>query len=272
MSVPARVPRPELRYPNPILRLSCADRPGRPGDSACTAVRGETRDRLLLGSAPAAAPFHPRRPIGPFTEASSFRMLVIHWLVLSSPDGTSPSTVRASLGRRTRAGPAESDDRAAQVVLRELSRRRRARCPDHFHTALFYSRAFHYLDPEAEGRFLAIARRLSGVPLALASDAIREGCLVDRATGAPVPWPAAEQVIALRGRCPVSSAPPRTGRPETGIGRSSVRWSTGSLRRNLALRDPRKNLLASRFSRVVPSIPHPHPSHRREAETHPTRS
>jgi hypothetical protein len=37
------------------------------------------------------------------------------------------------------------------------------------------------------------------VPLALASDAIREGCLVDRSDGAPMEWPTAEQVMAVRG-------------------------------------------------------------------------
>jgi len=71
--------------------------------------------------------------------------------------------------------------------------------PDHFHTALFYSPVFRYLDPAAEGRFLAIARDLAGVPLALATDAIREGCLVDRSTGNPMEWPAGEQVMAVRG-------------------------------------------------------------------------
>ncbi|MBI5904197.1 MAG: hypothetical protein HZB86_01360 [Deltaproteobacteria bacterium] len=71
--------------------------------------------------------------------------------------------------------------------------------PDHFHTALFYSRAFRYLDPAEEGRFQAIARDLAAVPIALASDAIREGCLFDRGTGAPLPWVASEQVMSGRG-------------------------------------------------------------------------
>jgi hypothetical protein len=187
----------ERGYPDPVLRLSCAD----PTDQRiCLYAGEETRDRLLLEARLQLVPFHPRRPIGPFTEESSFRMLVIHWLVLSSPDGTF-TVDRPRLPGQEKPGLGLLNPTIAllKAFSRELSVDGVLDVPDHFHTALFYSRAFHYLDPEAEGRFLAIARDLSGVPLTLASDAIREGCLVDRATGAPIPWPAAEQVLALRG-------------------------------------------------------------------------
>ena len=184
-------------YPEPILRLSCAD----PADQRiCLYAGAETRDRLLLEARLQLAPFHPRRPIGPFTEESSFRMLVIHWLVLSSPDGTF-TVDRPRLPGQEKPGLGLLSQTIAllKAFSRELSVDGVLDVPDHFHTALFYSRDFRYLDPEAEGRFQAIARDLSGVPLALASDAIREGCLVDRATGAPMPWPVAEQVMAVRG-------------------------------------------------------------------------
>jgi len=184
-------------YPDPVLRLSCAD----PSDQRiCLYAGEETRDRLLLEARLQLAPFHPRRPIGPFTEGSSFRMLVIHWLVLSSPDGTFPVD-RPRLPGQEKPGLGLLNQMIAllKAFSRELPIDGVLDVPDHFHTALFYSRAFRYLDPEAEGRFLAIARDLSGVPLALASDAILEGCLVDRTTGAPIPWPVAEQVLALRG-------------------------------------------------------------------------
>ncbi|RJP23402.1 MAG: hypothetical protein C4529_04125, partial [Deltaproteobacteria bacterium] len=185
----------ERGYPDPILRLSCAD----PSDQRiCLYAGEETRDRLLLEARLQISPFHPKRPIGPFTEESSFRMLVIHWLVLSSPDGAFtvdrprlPGQEKPGLGLLNRMIT------LLKAFSRELSVDGVLDVPDHFHTALFYSRAFRYLDPEAEGRFQAIARDLSGVPLALASDAIREGCLVDRNTGAPMPWPVAEQVMAV---------------------------------------------------------------------------
>jgi hypothetical protein len=187
----------ERGYPDPILRLSCAD----PSDQRiCLYAGEETRDRLLMEARLQLAPFHPRRPIGPFAEESSFRMLVIHWLVLSSPDGKF-TVDRPRLPGQERPGLGLLDQtiELLKAFSRELSIDGVLDVPDHFHTALFYSRAFRYLDPEAEGRFQAIARDLSGVPLALASDAIREGCLVDRRTGAPMPWPVAEQVMAVRG-------------------------------------------------------------------------
>ena len=184
-------------YPDPILRLSCAD----PADQRiCLYAGEEARDRLLFEARLQLAPFHPRRPIGPFTVESSFRMLVIHWLVLSSPDG-SFTVDRPRLPGQEKPGLGLLNQTIAllKAFSKELSVDGVLDVPDHFHTALFYSRAFRYLDPEAEGRFQGIARDLSGVPLALASDAVREGCLVDRATGAPMPWPVAEQVMAMRG-------------------------------------------------------------------------
>ena len=226
----------ERGYPDPILRLSCAD----PSDQRiCLYAGEETRDRLLLEVRLQLAPFHPRRPIGPFTEESSFRMLVIHWLVLSSPDGTF-TVDRPRLPGQEKPGLGLLNPTIAllKAFSRELSVDGVLDVPDHFHTALFYSRAFRYLDPEAEGRFRAIARDLSGVPLALASDAIREGCLVDRTTGAPMPWPVGEQVMAARGplRRFLRSPSYREARNRASADcHVVVNWDL--YRKNLALRD-----------------------------------
>ena len=42
-----------------------------------------------------------------------------------------------------------------------------------------------------------MARDLKGLPLALASEAVQEGCLIDTGTGLPVPWEPVEQVMPL---------------------------------------------------------------------------
>lgn len=223
-------------YPDPILRLSCAD----PADQRiCLYAGEEIRDRLLFEARLQLAPFHPRRPIGPFTVESSFRMLVIHWLVLSSPDG-SFTVDRPRLPGQEKPGLGLLNQTIAllKAFSRELSVDGVLDVPDHFHTALFYSRDFRYLDPEAEGRFQGIARDLSGVPLALASDAVREGCLVDRATGAPMPWPVAEQVMAVRGplRRFLSSPAYREARNRAAANyHVVVNWDL--YRKNLALRE-----------------------------------
>lgn len=226
----------ERGYPDPVLRLSCAD----PSDQRiCLYAGEETRDRLLLEARLQLAPFHPRRPIGPFTEASSFRMLVIHWLVLSSPDGTfTVDRPRLPGQEKPGLGLLNQTIELLKEFSRELPVDGVLDVPDHFHTALFYSRAFRYLDPVAEGRFLAIARDLAGVPLALASDAIREGCLVDRTAEAPTPWPVAEQVIAMRGplyRFLRSHTYREARNRALADHRFVVNWDL--YRRNLALRD-----------------------------------
>jgi hypothetical protein len=227
----------ERGYPDPVLRLSCAD----PADQRiCLYAGAETRDRLLLEARLQLAPFHPRRPIGPFTKDSSFRMLVINWLVLSSPDGTfTVDRPRLPGQEKPGLGLLNATIALLKTISGELSVDGVLDVPDHFHTALFYSRAFHYLAPEVEGRFQAIARDLSGVPLTLASDAIRGGCLVDKATGAPVPWPAAEQVLALRGpllRFLRSPAYREARNRALADHRFLVNWDL--YRKNLALRGP----------------------------------
>lgn len=186
-----------LGHPDPLLVLECDD----PADQRVYLFSGSrTRDRLLLETRLQASAFHPAGPIGPFTVESSFRMLIIHWLALSDPDR--PFTFRRPrLPGQQRPGLGLLSP--CLSLLREFARELLLDgildVPDHFHTALFYSRMFRFLDPGIEGRFQAIARDLKEVPLALASEAVREGCLVDSETGKTLEWTAAEQVMPVRG-------------------------------------------------------------------------
>jgi hypothetical protein len=187
----------ERGYPDPTLLLSCAD----PADQRiCLFAGARSRDRLLLEARFQLPNFHLRHPIGPFPEGRSFRMLVINWLILSHPDGKF-TVDRPRLPGQERPGLGLLDEllEFLKAFARDLSVDSVLDVPDHFHTALFYSRAFRYLDPAVEGTFRAIARDVASLPLALASDAIREGCLVERATGAPLAWPTAEQLLPTRG-------------------------------------------------------------------------
>jgi len=143
--------------------------------------------------------FRPGKPVGSFPEGTVFRMLLIHWLALSDPDR--PFSIdRPRLPGQERPGLGLLSE--CLSLLRQIGKEFLLDgildVPDHFHTALIYSRAFRFLDPQAEGRFQAMARDLKGLPLALASEAIGEGCLIDTGTGLPVPWEPAEQVMPLR--------------------------------------------------------------------------
>jgi hypothetical protein len=102
-------------------------------------------------------------------------MLLIHWLLLSDPDRP------LSIDRPRLSG----QERPGLGLLPECL------------SLLFYSREFRFLEQEAEGRFQAIARALEGIPLALASEAVQEGCPIDRANGLPILWEPAEQGMPL---------------------------------------------------------------------------
>lgn len=184
-------------YADPAIVLECSD----PAEQRVTLFAGETtRDRILVEARLQIASFHPGRPIGSLPETLSFKMLVIHWLEISDPDGAFPIGRPRLPGQRR---PGLGLLRESLSFLRDLSGELELDgvldVPDHYHAALFYSRTFRFLDPAVEGRFQAIVREMRGVPLALASEAIREECLVDRDTGETAPWPAAEQVMPLRG-------------------------------------------------------------------------
>jgi hypothetical protein len=129
-----------------------------------------------------------------------FRMLIIHWLCLSDPDRPF-SAKRPRLPGQDRPGLGLLPQSIALLrdLGRELSIDGVLDVPDHFHTAQIFARAFRFLEPEREGRFQAIVRDLKGVPLALASEAIELGCMIDADTGEPLPWEPAEQVLPIRG-------------------------------------------------------------------------
>jgi len=182
-------------YHDPVLALSCSD----PEEQRVCLYAGKTsRERLLMEVRVQIRAFRPGKPIGSFPEGTVFRMLLIHWLALSDPER--PFSIdRPRLPGQERPGLGLISE--CLSLLRQIGKEFLLDgildVPDHFHAALIYSRTFRFLDPQAEGRFQAMARDLKGIPLAIASEAVQEGCLIDTGTGLPVPWEPAEQIMPL---------------------------------------------------------------------------
>jgi hypothetical protein len=68
--------------------------------------------------------------------------------------------------------------------------------PPHYHAAVMGSQALRFVSPARQGRFDALRRDLSGLPLADASRAVGASGVVDEA-GAPFAWEAAEMMAPL---------------------------------------------------------------------------
>jgi hypothetical protein len=183
-------------YPSPLLVLDCRD----PSDQrVCLYADRRSRDRLLFEVRLQIGLFSPRRPIGPLTEGSTFRMLIIHWLVLSDPDRPfSAARPRLPGQELPGLGLLSSGIALLRDIAREFVLDGALDIPRYFHTAVFLSRDLRFLDPEDEGRFRALARDLASVPLATASEAVAEGCLIDAGAGDPRRWSPSEQVLPVR--------------------------------------------------------------------------
>ncbi len=197
-------------YHDPSLALDC----GNPEDQRVSLYAGTmTRDRLLMEVRLQIRSFHPGKTVGSFPRDIVFRMLLIHWLLLSDPERPF-SIARPRLPGQERPGLRVVPQCLSLLkgIGKEFLLDGVLDIPDHFHAALFYSRKFKFLDPRVEGRFQAMARDVKGIPLALASEAIQEGCLIDTSTGMPAPWVPAEQVMPLRDPLRRHLASPEYGR------------------------------------------------------------
>jgi hypothetical protein len=184
-------------YPEPRLEMSCAD----PDDQRIFLYAGEKkRERILLETRMQLCSFRPKTEIGPFTPDDAFRMLIIHWLVLSDPEAVFDyRRPRLPGQQRPGLGLLPESLKLLRSLGRELVIDGILDIPDHFHTAQFYARTMRFFDPIAEGTFQAMMRDLSGIPLALASEAVSEGALVDARTGDPFPWHPTEQILPVHG-------------------------------------------------------------------------
>ncbi len=167
-------------YPeDDLLRVWRADRPEGPD-----ALVAEVKARFAPGEAPAGA-------------GDALR---IEWMLLQNPGRPFPP------GRRPLPGQAHPGLGIGPLVVRtvEAAAQRLGAAaviaiPAYWHNALLYRRVFAFVDPVEEGRFQALTRDLSGLPLAEAAWAVHEGRVRDATFGGVFQWRGAPMVLPLAG-------------------------------------------------------------------------
>ncbi len=123
-------------------------------------------------------------------------VLYIHWLSLRNPHATF-SERRPQLPGQSAPGLGVARE-MVEVLGRVASRlglRGVAYRPAYFHTAYPARHRFRFVEPERQGRFLALVRDLAPLPLLEASIALQEGRV--RLGGSPYQWEADEMVYWL---------------------------------------------------------------------------
>ncbi|MFV8749562.1 hypothetical protein ACNOYE_03300 [Nannocystaceae bacterium ST9] len=111
-------------------------------------------------------------------------LLRIEWLLLQNPRA-SWTAGRCPLPGQRHPGLRMFDDIAAlmSMVCARLRLDGIVVVPSHFHVAARWHGRMHFLDPEAEGRFLALVEVLRELPLPEASLAVELGRVIDRESG-----------------------------------------------------------------------------------------
>lgn len=133
-------------------------------------------------------------------DTSTCHMLHINWLLMQDPTASFPPE-RPPLPEQEHPGLGLFPHFGYLLRLMGV----RLRCdgllnhPMHFHNADLYSRFFRFVDPQTEGRFLALQRDLSHLPLAEATKSVAQGRVLDQ-DDTPVTWEAQPQIAPLTQR------------------------------------------------------------------------
>lgn len=133
-------------------------------------------------------------------EPKPARMLFVHWLLMQNPDeefdrGAQPLPGQDHPGL----GFFDQFGYILHLMAKRLGCDGLMNRPSYFHHGVLYGRFLHFVDPELEGRSLALQRDLEGLSLAEASEALRTGRVVD-SDGEVASWEAEPQVLPVSQR------------------------------------------------------------------------
>jgi hypothetical protein len=126
------------------------------------------------------------------------QVLAVEWLLLQNPRAVF-TPVRPALPGQNHPGLGLLKD--VMALLIQACERLRLDgiffSPSHYHLGAHSHKYLRFVDPEAEGRFLALAEALSHLSLREATAAVHEGRVLDRDSGDPIQWCPAPMVLAI---------------------------------------------------------------------------
>jgi hypothetical protein len=143
--------------------------------------------------------FSTRAPFAGKLHGLVLPMLFISWLRLQNPLKNEFPPARPRLPGQKHPGLGLGNE--VMVMLAALGLKLNteglANTPEYPHNAVLYSQRFMYLDPEAEGRLVALKRDLRKHGLADASWGILLGCVTEANSGRVFEWFKEEQILPL---------------------------------------------------------------------------
>jgi hypothetical protein len=128
----------------------------------------------------------------------SFQSLTIDWLAMQNPNGEfTPRRPRLPGQKFPGLGLSIIAAELLMIICWRLKLEALVNFPGHYHNAYLYSKAFYYLDPLAQAKFLALKKTFKAFPLDKLSWGIDWGCVSDENTHEPFTWIVSEQLAPM---------------------------------------------------------------------------
>jgi hypothetical protein len=155
-------------------------------------------DHMLMELRVREGIFRPREQFVPGIELGPLPMILIDWAMLQNPR-RSFDEKRPALPQQRYPGLGLLPAMVPLVleVVNETGRKGVLDVPDHYHSALFYSRWFKFFNPGMEGRFQALRRDLGQLPLQEVSRGFDHNCIIETKSGVVENWVPGEQLLPL---------------------------------------------------------------------------
>ncbi len=153
-------------------------------------------DRLLIEVRLREALLRPKKCFVPGMEhIRDVPMILIDWLTLQDPTKDfTPDKPRLVHQRKPGLGIFYDFAGLVDLLAKAAGKEGVMDIPEHYHGALFYSRFFHFWEPDMEGKLRAMMRDFASLPLHKATWAVFLDCCINSNTGKVDKWQPGEQI------------------------------------------------------------------------------